>query len=60
MPICISIPSKQVACVHLALHIVEAAVVAVGYDGVAHLLETGEIIHHALPKKELPSSNAGS
>ena len=41
-----SISSKNISCIHFFLYVVEALVVAVGYDGLACGFEFGEVVHY--------------
>ena len=45
------IPAEQVSCIHLPHHIVQAAVIPVGDDGLAHLLELLQVIDHPAAKE---------
>lgn len=39
-----SVPHEYISCIHPLLHIIEAAVVAIGNDGVADGFETSEVV----------------
>ena len=40
------IPPKNIPSINLLLHIIQHTVIAVGYDGMALRLESGEVVHH--------------
>mgnify|MGYP006956597765 CR=1 FL=1 len=49
-----SIPTEDIPRIDLSQHIVQTIIITIGYDGVAHLLETGEIIHHGTAEERTP------
>ena len=46
------IPPENIPRVHLLGHVVQARVIAVGYDGLRLGLERGEVIDHAAAEEE--------
>lgn len=41
------IPPENIPRINLPLYVIQATIIAVGDDGVTHLLKLGEVVHHS-------------